>query len=167
MQRVMVIGSPGAGKSTFSRRLAAITGLPLRHLDAEFWLPAWTEPAPGDWQRKLAGIVAGDRWIIDGNYGSSLAVRVARADTIVHLDYPTALCLWRAVKRIVTTFGRVRADSADGCPEKFDAAFLWYIAMFRTKKQARIERLLSGFDGTLVRFSQPSQAEAWLARLAH
>ena len=79
MQRVMVIGSPGAGKSTLSGKLAAVTGLPLFHLDAEYWLPGWTEREPREWQDKLADIVAGKRWIIDGNYGRTIAARRARS----------------------------------------------------------------------------------------
>jgi adenylate kinase family enzyme len=165
MQRVMVVGSPGAGKSTLSRRLAALTGLPLKHLDAEYWLPGWTEPDPADWRAKQADLVNGDRWIIDGNYGSSLAVRIARADTVVHLDYCTAVCLWRALKRIVTTFGRVRADSAEGCPEQFDPAFIAYIALFRWRKRAKIMASLDGFEGTTIRFTRPPQAERWLGGL--
>ena len=147
MQRVMVIGSPGAGKSTFAQRLGDLTGLPVRHLDAEYWLPGWTERDATAWQEKLAGLVAEDRWIVDGNYGGSLTTRAARADTIIHLDYSTALCLWRAVKRIVTTHGKVRADSAPGCPEQFDPSFLAYIAMFRARKRAKIVTLMAGFPG--------------------
>lgn len=166
MRRVMIIGSPGAGKSTLARRLAARTGLPLKHLDAEYWLPGWTEREPQDWQDKLAALVSEDRWIIDGNYGSSLAPRASRADTIIHLDYPTALCLWRACKRIFTTYGRVRADSAPGCPEQFDPSFLGYIALFRTRKRAKLIRLVAGFRGTVICFTRPAQAEHWLASLA-
>ena len=165
MQRVMVIGSPGAGKSTLARRLAALTELPLYHLDAEYWLPGWTEREPDEWLNKLALIVAGDRWIIDGNYGGSLAVRIARADTVIHLDYSTARCLWRAMKRIVTTFGTVRADSAAGCPEQFDPAFIAYIATFRRHKRAKIVRLLDRFDGTVIRFTRPVDAARWLGAL--
>lgn len=166
MQRVMVIGSPGAGKSTLARRLASLTGLPLRHLDAEYWLPRWTERDPDEWRAKLAALVAQDSWIIDGNYGGSLAVRVARADTIVHLDYPTAICLWRAVRRIATSHGRVRTDTAPDCPEQLDLSFLGYIATFRSRKRAKIMRLTSRFSGRVLRFTRPVEAERWLAALA-
>ena len=166
MQRVMVIGSPGAGKSTLSGKLAAVTGLPLFHLDAEYWLPGWTEREPREWHDKLADIVAGKRWIIDGNYGGSLAVWIARADTVVYLDYSTPRCLWRAMRRIVTTFGKVRPDSAEGCPEQFDPQFIAYIATFRSRKRAKIVRLLNCFDGKVIRFTGPADAERWLGALA-
>ena len=166
MQRVMVIGSPGAGKSTLARQLALLTALPLRHFDAEYWLPGWTERDPTEWQERLQALVAEDRWIIDGNYGGSLAVRAGRADTIVHLDYSTAHFLWRAMKRIVSTHGRVRADSAPGCPEQFDPAFIAYIATFRARKRAKIRRVVETFAGTVHSFTHPAQAKRWLAGLA-
>ena len=165
MHRIMVIGSPGAGKSTLARRIAVATGLPLHHLDAEFWLPGWTERAPEAWARQLKQMAGAPRWIIDGNYGGTLEVRLAKADTVVCLDYPTALCLWRVVKRVVTSYGRVRPDAAPGCPERFDAAFLLYIARFRSRKRARTLRLLAEFDGMVLHFTRPAEATAWLGGL--
>ena len=166
MQRVMVIGSPGAGKSTLATRMATSTGLPIIHLDKEYWLPGWTEPPATQWGDKLRDLIAGDRWIIDGNYGSSLPQRIARADTVVWLDYPTLVCMWQAAGRVIGGYGRVRPDAAPGCPEHFDAAFLIYIARFRRNKRARIERSLAAFDGLVLRFTRPRQAASWLADLA-
>src|SRR6185503_15715699 len=99
MRRVIVIGSGGAGKSTFSRRLADLSGLRVVHLDALYWQPGW-EPMPdADWDRVMEDLVAGDNWIIDGNYGRTLSRRVAAADTIIFLDLPRLVCLWRLVRR--------------------------------------------------------------------
>ncbi len=107
MRRVLVLGSPGAGKSTFARALAALTGLPLIHLDAHYHLPGWQEPDPAEWDARLDGLIAGGTWIIDGNFGSSLDRRLARADTAILLDYPTLVCLSRktpAIKRRLAAF---------------------------------------------------------------
>ena len=71
MQRVLVIGSPGAGKSTLSHQLAERTGLPLHHLDQLFWLSGWVERDRDEGRAELAEVLAGERWINDGNYGSS------------------------------------------------------------------------------------------------
>ncbi|WP_133365245.1 topology modulation protein [Qipengyuania sediminis] len=161
----MIIGSPGAGKSTLARQIAAATELPLYHLDAEYWLPGWTERDPQDWGVKLTKLVEGTHWIIDGNYGATLEPRLAKADTVLWLDYPTATCLWRVVKRIAASYGRVRPDSAPGCPERLDLAFLLYIARFRSRKRPRTLRLLTAFDGVVLHFRRPAEASAWLGRL--
>jgi len=138
MQRVLVIGICGAGKSTFSRALAAKTGLPLVHLDTEFWRPGWEMTPREEWCAKVAELVARERWIIDGSYGSSLDLRLPRADTVVWFDYPRLICLWRASRRVLTTYGRVRPDLAPGCPEQFDLEFLRYIWDFNAKSRPQI-----------------------------
>ena len=165
MQRVLVIGSPGAGKSTFVRRLAASTGLPSIHLDAEYHLPGWVEPDETEWRARLKQLVAGERWIMDGNYGGSMDFRLAHADTAILLDYPSWLCLWRVVRRIATLRGTVRPDAAPGCPERLDWAFLAYVAAFRSAKTPALERRLAQFGGTVIRFRRPAEAQVFLDRL--
>lgn len=166
MNRVLVIGSPGAGKSTFACALAERTGLPLVHLDAEYHLPGWVERDEAEWSAKLDRLLARDRWIIDGNYGGSMDRRLTRADTAILLDYPTALCLWRVIKRVVTLNGQVRPDAAPGCPERLDWEFLHYVAAFRHAKTPALQRRLASFPGTVIRFAGPGEAQAFLDRLA-
>ncbi|MFM5906411.1 MAG: topology modulation protein [Novosphingobium sp.] len=166
MQRVLVIGSPGAGKSTLSHTLAAATGLPLHHLDRMFWLPGWVERDRDEGRAMLEGVLAQDRWIIDGNYGSTMPMRVRRADTVIWLDYPTPLCLWRALKRWWHYRGTNRPDMTEGCPERLDLEFLLYIAGFRAAWQARNAAALAEFTGRTVRLKSPKEAQGWLAGLA-
>lgn len=166
MRRVLVLGSPGAGKSTFARALAARTGLPLIHLDAHYHLPGWQEPDPGEWDARLDGLIAGESWIIDGNFGSSLDRRLARADTAILLDYPTLVCLSRLFRRIATLHGTVRPDAPPGCPERFDPAFFYYVARFRRRKTPAVKRRLAAFAGTVHRFEQPRAAQDFLDALA-
>ena len=142
MQRVLVIGISGAGKSTFARALAAKTGLPLIHLDKEFWQPGWTETPRPAWRSKVAELAQRERWIMDGNYGASLDLRLPRADRVVWFDYPTHVCLRRILWRIATTYGRVRADLAEGCPEQLDFEFLRYVWDFNAKSRPQIVRSL-------------------------
>lgn len=162
MQRILVIGSPGAGKSTLARALAARTGLPLHNLDRMHWLPGWVERDRAEGLAELREVLAQDRWIIDGNYGSSLPERLTRADTVVWLDYPTWLCLGRVFKRWWQYRGRTRPDMIEGCPENLNFEFLHYVLVFRTNWQARNAAALSGFSGRVLRFSKSAAVEAWL-----
>ena len=90
MKRVAVIGPPGAGKTTFARRLADKTGLPLIHLDAHFWNPGWVPTPREEWRARHAELLSPDEWIIDGVYPGTLEERVAAADTVIFLDVPRA-----------------------------------------------------------------------------
>lgn len=166
MQRVLVIGSPGAGKSTFARSLHERTGLPLFHMDQLIWLPGWIERDREEARAALAEVLAQDRWIIDGNYGSSLPLRLERADTAVLLDYPTLLCLGRVLRRWWRYRGRSRPDMTEGCPERLDAEFLFYVLNFRRAWSHRNQAALSSFAGELVVLRRPAEAEHYLAALA-
>ena len=98
-RRVLVTGMAGSGKSTFSRSLAAKTGLPVIHLDLHFWKPGWVAPSELEWREKQSGLLAGDAWIADGNYHETLDLRLERADTVVFLDTPWWVCAGRAFLR--------------------------------------------------------------------
>lgn len=165
MRRVLVIGSPGAGKSTLSHALARRAGLPLHHLDRMFWLPGWVERDRDEGRAELANVLAQDCWIIDGNYGSTLPLRIACADTVVWLDYPTALCLGRALRRWWMYRGTSRPDMTEGCPERLDGEFLLYILNFRRAWRDRNATALAGFDGTIMRLRTPAETAAWLTAL--
>jgi len=144
MRRVLVIGSGGAGKSTFAARLAERTGLPLIHLDALYWRPGWVEPAKEEWTRRVAQLVADDRWIMDGNYGGTLESRLAACDTVVFLDLPRALCLRRVIGRRIRFRGRARPDMAPGCPEQLSWEFLHWIWSYPATRRPGILRRLAG-----------------------
>ena len=143
MQRVLVIGISGAGKSTFARRLAERTGLPLIHLDREFWQPGWKITPEPEWRIKVAALVARDAWIIDGGYSASLDLRLPRADTVFWFDYPRGRCLRRIAWRIATTYGRVRPDLGEGCPEKIDWEFFRWVWNYPARSRPRVEAMLA------------------------
>ncbi len=162
MLRVLVIGPCGAGKSTLAFRLATKLGLPLYHMDKLNWLPGWVDGGNDRVRAKLSEIVANDRWLIEGNYGSTLPMRLARADTIVFLDFPIPLCLWRIIKRVIVHRGRTRADMTDECPERFDPAFLWYVATWRLGPGPRTQAKLRGHEDKVVRLTTPKALAEWL-----
>jgi len=168
MQRVLVIGIPGAGKSTFSQALADRTGLPLVHLDKEFWRPGWVETPRPEWRTRVAELVAGERWVMDGNYAASLDLRLPRADTVVWFDYPTARCLVRVLRRIASTHGQVRADMAQGCPERLDWEFLRYVLAFNRVERPKVVAALARYGGHIdpVVFRRDGEVTRFLERLA-
>ena len=97
MQRVVVMGSGGSGKTTVANALSDKTGLPVVHLDPLYWRAGWTPVPKDEALRDLEAIVASDRWILDGNFLSEDGIdpRFERADTVIFLDLPRALCIWR------------------------------------------------------------------------
>jgi adenylate kinase family enzyme len=97
--RVVVTGMAGSGKSTFSRALAARTGLPAIHLDVHYWKPGWVEPSESEWREKQRCLLADDAWIADGNYYDTLELPLERAETVVFLDTPWWICAGRAFAR--------------------------------------------------------------------
>lgn len=143
MRRVLVIGSGGAGKSTFAARLAEHTGLPLIHLDRLYWRPGWTEPPPEQWAETVEQLVQGERWIMDGNYGGTLDQRLAACDTVVFLDLPRTVCLARVLRRRIRFRGRARPDMTPGCPERLSWEFISWIWTYPARRRPKILKRLS------------------------
>lgn len=162
MQRILVLGCPGSGKSTMARALAAKSGLPVIHLDRLYWRSGWVEPDRSVWQAQVAESLTGPAWIIDGNYGGTLTQRLAAADGAILLDYPRWLCMVRALKRVLLGLGRAREDLADGCPERLDWTFLVYIWNFRREKRPRVAEELRRFSGRVIVLRTPAEATRWL-----
>jgi adenylate kinase family enzyme len=168
LRRVVVLGSSGSGKSTFAAGLAARTGLPLFHLDHEYWLPGWVERCTLEaFTERVAEIAASERWIIDGNYSSSLPARLPRATAIFWLDLPRTVCLANVVRRVALNYGRVRPSMAPGCPERWDWGFLRFIWNWHTRSKPRQRGMLeqAEYAPRVQRFTSTRQARAWLAAL--
>jgi len=143
MQRLLIIGCSGSGKSTLALRLAEKTGLPVIHLDREYFGPDWKEPRQEDWAATVQTLAARDRWIMDGNFSGTFKHRMPRADTVVFLDVSTARCLWRVIKRTLRYWGKVRPGSAPGCRERFDRHFLHYVLKYNRTRRPGILRTLA------------------------
>ena len=125
MRRVLVVGCPGTGKSTFSRRLRDVTGLPLHHLDLLWHKPDMTTVTTDEFDARLRGILEGDAWIIDSNYMRTLEWRLERCDTVYFLDVPTETCLAGVEARI-----GVRREDLPWVEREFDGEFRRYIIDF-------------------------------------
>lgn len=168
MQRVLVIGSGGAGKSTLATRLGAITGLPVRHLDAIFWQPGWVEMPKPAWQETVAALAAEPAWIMDGNYGGTLDERLAACDTVVFLDLPRVVCAARVLRRGLRYRGRTRPDMAPGCPEQVTWEFLRWVWEYPKRRRSGILQRLDAVRGekAVVHLRSAREVERFLARVA-
>ena len=130
MKRIIIIGSGGAGKSTLARQLGERLHLDVYHLDALMWRPGWVM-APReeriDIQQQL---VKNNQWIIDGNFGNTLDIRLQEADTVILIDLPRIVCIYRVLKRVARYRGTTRPDMGASCEEKLDFAFLKWVWNF-------------------------------------
>lgn len=162
-----MIGSSGAGKSTFAAELGRIVNLPVIHLDKEFWRPGWVMTDSDKWRERVSELVASDEWIVDGSYDGSLDIRLPRADTVVFLDYPRYLCFWRIFKRVATSLGHVRFDMAEGCPEQVDLGFIKWVWNYRRDHYPRIHEMLEKHfnKGNLILLKSPSEVQRFLNEL--
>jgi adenylate kinase family enzyme len=165
MQRVLVIGCGGSGKSTFAAHLAGRLGLPLVHLDALFWRPGWVETPREQWAETVARVISGPAWILDGNYGGTLEQRLRACDTVIFLDPPRLLCAARVLRRWMRFRGRSRPDMSPGCPERISLAFLWWVLTYPERRRPEVLRRLSGMrpDQRVVVLRSPREVDRFLA----
>lgn len=161
MKRVLVIGSPGAGKSTFARKLRERTGLPLYYLDQIWHCSDGSHLSEKEFDDRLDELLKQERWIIDGNYSRTLVRRLAACDTVFLLDYPTDLCLLGAASRI----GRKRED-LPWIEQEFDAEFKQHIINFPQKRLPQIYQLLQSIreEKAVIIFKTREEANTYLKK---
>jgi adenylate kinase family enzyme len=161
-RRALVIGSPGAGKSTFARKLANLKGCAVVHIDQLYWEPGWTMAKPEVYRARLERVLATDAWVMDGNYSGTFDLRMPRADAVIWLDQLRRICFARVLRRIAGSYGQVREDMAPGCPEKIDLEFLRYVWTFPKKHRPRIVGGLARHDAlprtAILRSDREAQA---------
>ena len=138
MKKVAVIGCGGAGKSTFSRILSEELNIPVYHLDRLNWKPGWVSTPKDEWDDVIDNLVSKEHWIIDGNYSRTLDIRLKNADTIIFLNMPMYLCIYRIVKRRFMYHGKSRPDMDEGCKEKLDMNFVKWVWGYNKNQKPRI-----------------------------
>lgn len=150
-RRWMVLGASGGGKSTYSRKLAEVLGLPTIHLDLEYWRPGWVEPPKPEWREKVAELASRDAWVMDGNYSGTLDLRAPRAEVAILLDPPVWTSLAGVYRRKLQYKNETRPDLPEGCPEQWpDLQFLHWIVSYKWRSRPRVLRLLG--EAPHVRF---------------
>ena len=158
MQRIVVIGCPGSGKSTLSRELHSKTGIPLFHLDMMYWNADKTTVEKRIFLERLYSVLEKDEWIIDGNYTSTMELRIAACDTVLFLDYPLDICLAGIRERR----GKPRSDMPWIETEE-DAEFIEFIKSYNEKQKPKVLDLLQKYiDKNIVILKCREQANAFL-----
>ena len=143
-RRWLVMGGSGAGKSTFSREMAEILELPVIHLDQSYWKPGWVQPTREEWRERVAQLAAGEQWVIDGNYSSTLRLRLPRTEAVVLLDLPTWQCFYGIWSRALRQRAKTRPDMADGCDERWpDPQFMWWVISYKWRSRPKVLRMIA------------------------
>ena len=160
MNRIMVIGCPGSGKSTFSKALHEITDIPLYHLDMMYWNADRTTVDKAVFREKLSGTIQKSQWIIDGNYGSTIELRLQACDTVIFLDYPVDVCL----NGIRERRGKARTDMPwiEKSDEE-DAEFIEFIKNYNSQNRPEVMALLDKYsDREIYIFKSRNEADEFL-----
>lgn len=163
MKKVLIIGCPGAGKSTFGRALSANTGLPLYYLDMIWHTADRTNISREEFDERLVEIMAKDEWIIDGNYKRTLPVRLQEADTVFFLDYPIEVCMQGAMERL----GKPRPDVPwNGSKDlELDDEFRQWILNYPKDQLPVVREILQSYTGRLYVFHNREEANCYLDNL--
>lgn len=166
--RVLVIGSPGSGKSTLSQVLARQFDLPYIPMDrAFFWLPGWRMRPREEIRTLIDDAISADRWLIDGTGLNTLELRLTRANLVIWLRLPRRVCMWRLLRRWLQFHGRTRPDMADDCPERVDLRFLRYVWTFDRDLVPQIEHKLAapGVTRNVIHLTTQDEIDALLAEI--
>ena len=163
MKRIIVIGCPGSGKSTFARALQRKLNIPLQHLDMIYWRADGSFISKEELKDRLLEIMANDEWIIDGNYGSTIELRLRACDTVVFLDYPLQVCLDGIRRRK----GKPRSDMPWTEKEgEEDLEFIEFIKNYNAESRPAVMQLLEKYkDKDISIFSCRDEADEFLKKI--
>ncbi|PAV29794.1 AAA family ATPase [Virgibacillus profundi] len=168
MEKIAIIGGSGAGKSTLAQTLGRILQIPVYHLDAIHWQPGWVPITSEAFIKKTENILNKESWIIDGNYGSTMDLRLQQADTVIFLHYKTVHCLYGIIKRRIHYRNKTRPDMGEDCPEKIDWEFFQWVRKFnKTKVPPIYKRLSSLEDKNIHIFKNRKELNTFLDKLEH
>jgi adenylate kinase family enzyme len=165
MNKIVILGSCGAGKSTLARNLVSRLDMRVYHLDRIFWQRGWKAKSMDTRIDILQGFVREKRWIIEGNYLSASELHLERADTIIFLDIMPSVCLQRILKRHYIYRRRSRRDIPEGCTDKLTLRRIWKVLTFRFHGRKTIkQKLLNYHTKEVIWLRSPKEVEDFLAQ---
>jgi adenylate kinase family enzyme len=167
MDRILIIGCSGGGKSTIARELSDILGIEVIHLDKVLWKSGCRLTHPQAEPDAVKSLLDQPQWIIDGNYTASLPMRLAEADTVVMIDFSRMRCLLRALRRLFQFRGTTRPDMGANCPEEFNLHLLRWIWNYPHVERPELVKQLQehGSHAQVVVLKTPADVEHWLVEV--
>lgn len=167
MKKIVLIGSGGSGKSTLAKKLGEILSIEVHHLDAIFWKPGWISTPKEKQKAVQEELISHDSWIIDGNYGGTIDIRLQAADTIIFIDLSRWICIIRVLKRRFQYHNKKRTDMAKGCEERVSLEFLKWVWEYPAKQKPKILEKLRRLSNEkkIVFLKSPNDVREFLANV--
>lgn len=167
MNKIILIGSGGSGKSTLAKQLGDKLNIKVHHLDALFWKPNWEGVSKEEQRTVQNELIKEENWIIDGNYGGTMDIRLKAADTIIFLDIHRTICVYRAFKRVIQYRNKTRPDMGAGCEERFDLPFFKWIWEYPKAKRPTILKGLEQLpkEKKVIILKSPNEVREFLKRI--
>ena len=166
MEKIVILGSSGAGKSTLAKKLGSILKIKVFHMDRFCWLRGWKGKTGDTRIDILQELVRGKQWIIEGTYLDSSAPRLEAADTIIFLDTPPLLCLWRIIKRHWEYCDRPRRDIPKGCTDKLTLFRMLKVLAFPLIGRRTLDKKLHKYESKrIIRLHSDEEVKGFLAQI--
>lgn len=162
MKKILILGCPGSGKSTLANKLSKKLNIKVYHLDKLWWRGNWENVSKEEFKYKLNEILKNKSFIIDGNYMSTIDMRISKCDTIIYLDFNTLFCLYRIIKRYFKNRGRVRDDMGGNCVEKLDLEFISYVFKFNRNYRDDIYSTIKNSKKDVIVFKSIRKLNKWI-----
>lgn len=169
MERILIIGGCGCGKTTFAKKLSSKLDLPLVHLDTLYWRDHWENVSNEEFDEQLLRELQKTIWILDGNHNRTIPLRLSYCDTVIYMDYSSLRCVWGAFKRVIQNYGKSRPDMGGYCPERLDKgkfSFFMSVWNFNRKNRKRYYDLLNDYpDVNIIILKNRRQVKTLLQQL--
>ncbi len=165
-RRIALVGCGGSGKTTRARELGERLALPVFHLDGIFWQRGWQAMERATFVAEQERIMAGEAWVVDGNYGGTMRAGVGRADLVIFLDFPTWTCLSGIFRRWWTYRGQVPPGQSSGNPERLTLEFVLWALTYRRQRRRRVLQMLEDHAAEFVALADRSEIPQLIERLA-